>query len=330
MSIVGLNLLKLYIPLVTWVGLGILLGSKLPTTVPLYLGKFLFWIGVPISIVTFLRQADLSGSVWVAPAIAWVAMLTCIVLAWSWIQLERYLQRSHSHGDSPLWWHKLATFPLGEWSKPTQGSFLLAAMVGNTGYLGYPVTLALVGSKYFAWALFYDTLGSTLGAYGLGVAIAARFGMSTQNHWRLLQAMFSNPGLWSFGFGLGFRTVALPLLLEQTLRVAAWGVIALSLLLLGMRLSQLTSWQNVQRASLSLGIKMLLVPLALGISLPYIGITGLPQLVIVLQMAMPPAFATLVIAEAYNLDRELTVTALAIGSIGLLTLLPLWLWLFSS
>jgi malate permease and related proteins len=68
----------------------------------------------------------------------------------------------------------------------------------------------------------------------------------------------------------------------------------------------------------------------LDFSLPLLGITGNPLLVIVLQMAMPPAFATLVIAEAYDLDRELTVTTLAIGSVALLLLLPLWLWLFKG
>jgi predicted permease len=45
-------------------------------------------------------------------------------------------------------------------------------------------------------------------------------------------------------------------------------------------------------------------------------------------MAMPPAFATLVISEAYDLDRELAVTAIATGSLTLLLTLPLWLWLF--
>jgi malate permease and related proteins len=63
-----INLLKLYVPLVIWISLGILLGRTLPNTIPLQLGKFLFWIGVPISILTFLRQADLSGAVWLAPA----------------------------------------------------------------------------------------------------------------------------------------------------------------------------------------------------------------------------------------------------------------------
>jgi hypothetical protein len=61
---------------------------------------------------------------------------------------------------------------------------------------------------------------------------------------------------------------------------------------------------------------MLIVPLILGIGLSWLGISGPPHLVLMLQMGMPPAFATLVIAEAYNLDREMTVTALAVGFSG--------------
>jgi malate permease and related proteins len=41
---------------------------------------------------------------------------------------------------------------------------------------------------------------------------------------------------------------------------------------------------------------MLLVPLVVGKGLMFFGVTGAPRLVMVLQMAMPPAFATLVIA----------------------------------
>jgi Membrane transport protein. len=68
----------------------------------------------------------------------------------------------------------------------------------------------------------------------------------------------------------------------------------------------------------------------LGTILWWSGITGMTHRVILLQMAMPPAFATLVIAEAYELDQELSVTALATGSVGLLVLLPFWFWLFGG
>jgi malate permease and related proteins len=243
----------------------------------------------------------LSAQIWIAPGVAWVAILTGAGLAW--LEIRR---------------HKT-------WSKPTQGSFLLASMVGNTGYLGFPIALALVGEKFFAWALFYDLLGSTLGTWGLGVIVASQFGLGQKRRSHLLLTVLKNPALWSFALGLATRHLPLPPPLEAGLHQLAWSAIALSLVLMGMRLSQLPSfdWLNLKMSSLA--IKMMLVPFVLGLSLPMLGITGSIQQAIVLQMAMPPAFSTLVLAETYELDTNLTVTALAVGSIGLLVTLPLWL-----
>ncbi|ARV60077.1 transporter [Nostocales cyanobacterium HT-58-2] len=303
------NLLELYVKLVFLVLVGYTLGRKLPAIVPIRLGQFLFWVGVPLGIVIFLRKADLSGQIWIAPAIAHLAIFLGALLAWVGIKGQAHLTN---------------TVP----QRSTQGSFILAAMVGNTGYIGYPVILSIAGTQYFAWALFYDLLGTTLGAYGLGVALAARFGSDVQSHFRVFKAIIINPALWSFGFGLLFREVKIPAPIEFCLELFAWSTVALALVLIGMRLSQLTSWQSVPRASASLGIKMLLVPLILGSTLPLFGLTGTTARTIVLQMAMPPAFATLVLAETFNLDRDLAVTALAMGSVMLLATLPILLWLF--
>lgn len=316
-----LSLIKLYIPLGGGVLLGWVLGRLVPKRVSALIGQYLFWIGVPVSIITFLRRADLSGGIWIAPVAAWVAILLGAGLAWSWIKGQTFKTGGNSS-------NKPSRNSINIWSKPTQGSFLLSAMVGNTGYLGFPVTLALVGEKYFGWALFYDLLGTTIGAYGLGVVLASHFGKEAKSSWQLVRAMLYNPALWSLGLGLGFRKVPLPEVAERGLQGFAWSAIALSLLLIGMRLSQLNSWSRLSQAWVSLGIKMLLVPLVLGIGLLQLGITGPPQLVIVLQMAMPPAFATLVLAEVFDLERDLAVTTLAVGSTGLLLTLPVWLLLF--
>lgn len=307
-----MKLLQLYLPLVILVLSGFVLGSKLPATIPLYLGQFLFWVGVPLSIVAFLRQTDLSGAIWIAPVVAWVAIFLGAGLAWMWIN-----------------WQSNRKTAVNSWSRPTQGSFILAAMVGNTGYLGYPVTLTFVGTQYFGYALFYDLLGTSLGVWGLGVVIAAAYGGGVQSQWQLLKAIAINPSLWSFGVGLLFRQVPLPTLAETILQTLGWAIVALSLVLIGMRLRQLDSWHSLPKASISLSIKMLVVPLLLGSILSLFGLTGAAKLAIILQMAMPPAFATIVIAEVYNLDRDLSVTALAVGSGGLLITLPIWLWLFS-
>ncbi|HIK28026.1 MAG: AEC family transporter [Oscillatoriaceae bacterium SKW80] len=317
MSALIISLVNLYVKLGGGVLLGVILGRILPKILIAHLGKFLFWVGIPISIIAFLRGSDLSSSIWVAPVVAWAAILLGAIIARVWIALETRRQQFN--------------FPFSScpnWSLPTQGSFILAAMVGNTGYMGYPVALALLGEKYFAWALFYDMVGTLFGAYGLGVMIAARFGMGIKNHWQLALTMLQNPSLWCFGFGILIRDIPLPYFLDNILKGFGWAIIWLALILMGMRLSQLSSWHSLKQASISLVIKMLVVPLILGSVLSLLGFTGWQRLTLVLQAAMPPAFATLVIAEAYNLDRDLTVTAIAVGSLALLLTLPIWLWLF--
>lgn len=302
------SLLRLYGLLGGGILLGILLGRRLPPQATSHLGTLLFWVGAPITIIAFLRNTDLAGLVWLAPVVSWIAILLGGALALLAILAQ------------PRW----------PWHHTTQGSFLLTSMMGNTGYLGYPVVLALLGPQYFAWALFYDLLGSTLGAYGLGVGVATYFSGQVVAGTSILYQVLKSPPLWSFGLGVALRPVTLTPVLDQGLQFIAWLMVGLSVLLLGMRLSYLTSWRHLPQAALSLGIKMLLVPLGLGLLLTKIGVSGSPRLALVLQMAMPPAFATLVLTEAYSLDRDLTVTTLAMGAIALLFTLPLWLWLFGS
>lgn len=304
------NLLAVYTHLIGWTLAGWLLGRVLPQSSPAILGKFLFWIGVPISILGFLRQAQISLSLWIAPVLSLMAVLFGIAAAMGVIG-----------------WQKFTSSNPDFWNRRTIGSFLLSSMVGNTGYIGYPVSLALVGPEYFAWALFYD-IGSTIGAYGLGVVLAAQLGTGSAHPWRALQAIVVNPALWSFGLGIGFRHLPLPPVVDTGLKGFAWATISLALMLVGMRLSQLKSLRRVRLAAISLGIKMVLVPLVLGIGLLIFGITGSLHRVLLLQMAMPPAFATLVLAEAYELNQNLTVTTLVIGSLGLLVMLPIWLLVF--
>ncbi|TVQ64536.1 MAG: AEC family transporter [Spirulina sp. DLM2.Bin59] len=301
-----LALATLYGKLLGVVGLGYILGRCSPPTLPQRIGDFLFWIGVPLGVLIFLRGADLSGAIALAPVIAWVATLAGAALTWLW---SRYQPLPQSQST---------------------GTLMLATMFGNTGYLGYPIILTLLGEQYFAWVLFYDLLGTTIGAYGFGSLIVAAFQPQRARvlpHVELLKAL-QNPIWWALGLGLWVRNFPLPVTVETSLRVVGWGVISLSLVLIGMRLSQLRSLRHRRSVAAALGIKMVIVPLVLGMILGLLGMTGALQLTLVLQMAMPPAFATLVLSEAYDLDRELAVTAIALGSIALLFTLPLWLLLF--
>jgi malate permease and related proteins len=300
------KLLQIYLPLVSGVTIGWLAGRWLPRQTPFYLGQILFWGGVPISVFVFLRRTDLSGSVWLAGVVAWAVMLMGL-------SLMAYLCHR-----GPSW--------LVAWPRRTQGTALLATMLGNTGYLGFPIVLTLFGDAGFVWALFYDLLGTTIGAYGAGALIASRYGQTSGGGGWGFGAALANPTIVAFGLGLLYRE-PLPGGLDQTLTAIAWGAIGFALLLIGMRLAQLKSLQQLRPAILPLGLKMLLIPLllwAISLTLP---LPPIAKQVIVLQAAMPPAFATVVLTERYQLDPELAVAVVAGGTIGLLLTLPLWLWL---
>ncbi|MGQ9865357.1 MAG: AEC family transporter [Pseudanabaenaceae cyanobacterium] len=291
-------LIRLYTPLLAIAGVGWFSKRFVPPTVPDRLGQGLFWLGIPFTVVVFLRRARFDGAVWLAPVLAWVGIGLALGFT--------------------TWWVRGRGLP-----PPSQGSCLLATMAGNTGYLGYPVLLTLYGPEHFAWVLFYDLFGSTISAYSLGVALAAKCGGGAVSGAAVGRAVLTNPVLWSFGVGLLARSWPVPAALEPFLSGGAWLVIALALALIGMRWEGLGDrWRETLPLAL---LKMVWVPALLLLVTRLLGLAGPPQAIVVLQAAMPPAFATLVLAEAYHLDVPLTVGTLSLGSLLWLLLLPLWL-----
>jgi hypothetical protein len=195
--------------------------------------------------------------------------------------------------------------------------------------------LPQLGVSVFGWALFYDALGTLLGSYGLGAILAAEMGgqprAAAPRPWLTrLRAVSQNPIILAFALGLWLQSIALPTWLDQGLYQLAWAIVVLSLVLMGLRIQQLSSWQHLHRATVAVVIKMLVLPLAVGLGLTLLGVDGPPRLVMTLQAGMPCAFSNLVLAEAYDLDRDLSVTCVGLSSAVLLLTLPLWLWAFAG
>ena len=296
-------LFQVYLPFLLWGFAGFLLVKILPPRWPEYLASFLFWVGIPLAILSFIRRAELSSNLWVAGLVAWGALLSGFVLA-------------------SLWYRKV--MPLSE--KATQ-TLILSAGIGNTGFVGFPILLALVDVKYFGWAVVYDLLGTALGGYGLGPVLSGYWQGQSMNGQNLARSLVSNPVLLSFAFALLTVNVPLPRTLEAALQIAGFAAIDGSLLLLGMRLGQVKRWGSLLEVIPALLIKMLLVPLGLWAFLHLFGLSEPILSALVLQSAMPPAFATLVLAETYDQDRLLAVTAIAAGMGFLAITLPLWHYL---
>ncbi len=299
------TLSQLYGLIFLCMGVGYVAVRVVPRSTTGWLAQALFWLGAPLTALSFILTTPLRGSSSLAPLMAWAGMGLGVGLAWLWLR-----------------WQPAAT-------RQSAGSFLLATMVGNTGFIGYPIAWRLLGESHFSWALFYDLMGSLLISYSAGIGLAASFGQKYMPLTKLVWHIGRNPTLWCVGLGLALRQYPLPAIAQQGLLSVAWLMVLAGLVYMGMCLGEAKLRLEWRRILPCLGIKMVVVPLLVGLGLTVAGVGGLPRLGMVLQAGMPPAFMTLVLADVYRLDRPFAASLIMVSLFALVPLLPLWLLLFA-
>jgi malate permease and related proteins len=338
---------------VLWTSLGLTFFRFLPNSLPKHLGKALYWVGVPLQVLVLARHSNLSEALWFPSVVTLLVLLLGLGLALISLQGLKYVS---AFLLSHLRWHanthhvsesrltkllklKLKISSLSQFfehiwppHRSGQGSFVLASMLGNTGFVGLAIAPSFVDKTYLGWVVIYGVANNLLGSYGLGVVLANHFGESQakQNWLTNIRILLSVPTLWAFGIGCLSRPIQFTYFIEVGLNGLLWGVIPSSFLLIGMQLSKLKGGvKGLQAAFLPAAIKMLALPCLAGIGLTSLGVTGDARLALVLMAGMPTAFANLILAEEYDLDRQLAAGCILISTLGLPIAIPLWVKLFS-
>ncbi len=347
------TLLGAYTPLILWTGLGLLLCRVVPAQLPRLLGRGLYWVGVPLQILALVRLTDFSQAVWLPPLITVsvlavglaVAVLSLQVLksvAPHWLAVQGYqVVLNEGTGTAPAGSLEAGleagapASPADDavWfsNRPREGSLILSSIFGNTGFVGLGLVPSLISEPYLGWVVLYSVAHNLLGSYGLGVFLASYFGRPQQEkHWLIqLGDVLSVPSLWSFALGWLSRDIPLPDLVNAGLQGSLWLVVPSAFVLTGMRLGQAQGFQSLQLALVPATLKVLVLPGLVGLSLSLLGLPPAACLAMVLMSGMPTAFASLILAEEYDLDRELTASSIALSTVGLLVVIPLWLFLFA-
>nr|WP_277874402.1 MULTISPECIES: AEC family transporter [unclassified Leptolyngbya] len=119
------------------------------------------------------------------------------------------------------------------------------------------------------------------------------------------------------------------MVVELGLRRSLWVVIPAALLLMGIRLRQIKGWAGLKMAFIPTLIKTVSLPIVIGCTISLLHLPDQPRLAMVLMAGMPTAFAGLILAEEYDLERELIASSIVVSTLMLLATLPLWLWLYS-
>jgi malate permease and related proteins len=307
------RLVQAYTPLMFWTGLGILSVRFLPATFPYWLGRGLYWVGVPIEIFSLARQTTFDERAQLAPAITICSLLLGLVLGWLSLQI----------------WQKVR--PLATPVPALQGSLLLCSMLGNTGFVGLAIVPYFVSETNLSWAVIYSVTQNVFGTYGLGVLVASyygRQGSGTNRWWTQLKDLCSVPSLWGFALGWLTRSIQIPHSIESGLHASIWVVIPGAFILMGIRLSQIKGWQSLKLALLPAILKTVVMPTFLGIGITLLGMSGEPRLALVLMSGMPCAFAGLILAEEYQLNGNLVAGSIIVSTALFLVMIPVWLYIY--
>jgi predicted permease len=311
------TLFNAYTPLILWTGLGLFCFRFIPERIPHLLGRGLYWVGGPLQILALTRQTNFSSlDLGLAPLITLLTLGVGLGLSYGCLGLARLppLAKSFAWLDD----------------RHAQGSFLLASTLGNTGFVGLGIAPMLIGDRALSWSVAYSMTHNLLGAYGLGVVIASVFSRSQASAWWLsLRDVLFVPTFWAFGLGWATQSWTFPPLLESSLQTVLWLVIPCAFLLIGVRLSQLQGWSSLTMGLLPALLRSVIIPLTVGGMITVMGLVGEPRLAMVLMAGVPTAFIGLLLAEEYDLDRQIVSSSIALTTLILLAMLPLWLVLFS-
>jgi hypothetical protein len=301
------NLLEAYLPLVLWTGCGLTLSRFVPSLTSKWLGTGLYWVGVPLQLFVLARHTEFSDT----PYIPYVAIATLII---SWA----------------LAWLGWQVIKPENSDRASMGSFILATMLGNTGFVGLSLTNSLTSNSYTDWAVLYSITSNVAGNYGIAVFIASYFGRSATKApwWRLLLDVATVPSLWAFAIGWYTRPIGLPEIVESGLDVGVWVTIAFALSLVGLRLGKIENWTSLKLAAIASLMRVGIVPLAIGCGATAFGLNGDPRLILTLMSGTPTGLSVLILAEVYELDRDFLISTIAFSFVGLIVMLPLWIILF--
>jgi predicted permease len=195
------------------------------------------------------------------------------------------------------------------------GAVVSAVLCVNTGYLGYPMTVALLGRGQLPTAVLYDVLVSgpslLLGAFAVGAAFGTKAGESIGQR---VQAFFTrNPPLYAAIAGLLAPRALAPHLLVDISQALIVAILPIGFFAVGATLAEgaehgdLPVPPPLTRPVALVVVSRLAVAPALLIlfAAPLIHLPAAYRLL----AAMPTGLNSMVVAHAYGLDMEITSEA---------------------
>ncbi len=195
------------------------------------------------------------------------------------------------------------------------GAVIVAVLSVNTGYLGYPLTVALLGRAELSTAVLYDVLVTgpslLLGAFAVGAAFGTKAGDTPRDR---VRAFFTrNPPLYAAIAGLLAPSALAPQVLVDASQALIVAILPIGFFAVGATLAEGAEHGELplpppltKPVLLTLVARLALVPaLLMLLAAPLIDLPAAYRLM----SAMPTGLNAMVVSHAYGLDNRIVAEA---------------------
>jgi len=195
------------------------------------------------------------------------------------------------------------------------GAVVCAVLSVNTGYLGYPLTVALLGRDQLSTAVLYDVLVTgpslLLGAFAVGAAFGTKAGDTPRDR---VRAFFTrNPPLYAAIAGLLAPEALAPQFLVDASQALIVAILPIGFFAVGATLAEGAEHGELplpppltKPVMLTLLARLALVPaLLMLLAAPLIDLPAAYRLM----SAMPTGLNAMVVSHAYGLDNQIVAEA---------------------
>ena len=209
------------------------------------------------------------------------------------------------------------------WERKKIWSLVTVVVLGNTGFLGYPITHGIFGNEGMIRAVFCDISTSILFILLSFILILIFDGELKVAIKKILTFL----PLWAVVLGILFNIYSIPITPVGSTVVGylAGATIPLIMISLGLSLKLEGLKYHFKEVGLASIIKLLIYPLiALGV-LSLLNITGFEHTIGFIEATMSSAMLGMVIAVTYRLDWELTSDCIFTTTLFSLITIPIFL-----
>ena len=202
---------------------------------------------------------------------------------------------------------------------------LLTVALGNTSFLGYPLTRALIGEAALPYAVVYDQFGAFLILSTFGLWVLARYGGDAPPRPReMLLRVLRFPPLWALLLGFSVMPEAPPSWIAGALQRLSDALLPLAMLAIGLSVRLALPREELKPLAAGLALKLAVMPALAWALVPLLGLHGDMARTTVLESAMPSMVTAGALAIAHNLAPRLAAAMVGYGLLLSLLTLPLW------